>query len=426
MTNYDTNGEKPMNAPNRTFVALPVKRIIEEINQAMQFVAYVAPGITGEVAESLISASKRHVGVEVILDANAEVCRMGYGTFDGLNLLRLNEDKILFRNSTGLRIGLLVCDYKSWIFTPTALILEDERYDNNTPNSIIVSADEAHNILKALAIDPTGNVEISISNAEIGNSNVSNNKLDAVKKDLETNPPQRFDIVRKVRVFNSYLEYVDISLKNCEIQRHTILLPQELFGLTQDDTMKERLRSTVKLIGEKSELSGKILTDRKNEILKKYTRQLGKPFGVVMLRANKDKFEEDIESLRKELSEHQKKIKDKLQEEIDDTRGKLIDMLTQVIMEHPPDDLKCQIPPLQKVTEDQCRRYLKNKLQRIITSPDELIKEMKLEVLFKGITYETLHDEKFIEAVKNAFPIYNWDAPFHEFDAAPAIDNLND
>lgn len=413
-----------MNDPERTFIALPAKRIVEEINQAVGFVAYVAPGISREVAESLISASKRDAGVKVILDANADVCRMGYGTFDGINILHENDIKIW--KQTGLRIGLLVCDSKSWIFTPTALILEDESDDNNAPNSILISADEAHNMLKALAIDPSDNIEHSTSEAEIGKSRVSDSELVTVKNDLEINPPQRFDIVRKVRVFNSYLEYVDISLKNCEIQRHTILLPQELVGLTQDDTMKERLRSTVKLIGEKSELSGKILTDRKNEILKNYTRQLGKPFGSVILRANKDKFCEDIESLRKELSEHQKKIKDKLQEEIDETRGKLIDMLMPVIMEHPPDDLKSQIPHLQKLTVEQCRRYLKNVLQRIIKSPDELIKEMKLEVLFKGITYETLHNEKFIEAFKNAFPIRNGDALFHEFDAAPAIDNLND
>lgn len=228
-----------MNATERTFIALPAKRIVEEINQAVGFVAYVAPGISREVAESLISASKRQVGVEVILDANAEVCRMGYGTFDGLNLL--NEyKKLVIRNSTGLRIGLLVCDSKSWIFTPTALILEDERADNNAPNSILISADEAHNMLKALAIDPSDNIEHSRSEAEIGKSRVSDSELVTVKNDLEINPPQRFDIVRKVRVFNSYLEYVDISLKNCEIQRHTILLPQKLFGLTQDDTMKER------------------------------------------------------------------------------------------------------------------------------------------------------------------------------------------
>ena len=46
---------------------------------------------------------------------------------------------------------------------------------------------------------------------------------------------------------------------------------------------------------------------------------------------------------------------------------------------------------------------------------------MKLETVEKGVTYATLCNPEFQERVRSAFPYENWDKPFREFDAAPAV-----
>lgn len=412
---------------DRTFIALSTHSIITKINQAKKIIAYVAPGIHKEIAEALISASQRNVMVEVVLDASAEVCRLGYGTIDGIELL--NENAVILRNSSGLRIGLLLTDSEAWIFTLTPLVLEEESRDDNSPNAITILIDEAHRILKAIAIDTSDEAEQltdeTIKEAEIGQKLVSNKKIEEIKHDLDQNPAQKFDIVRKVRVFNSYLEYVEMNLKNCQIQRFTITLPAELLGLVKDDKMRDRIHSTVKLIGNESKLSGKHLAEKKNELLNRFTVQLGKPFGTVILRTRKDEFLKEVEELRDEIKKHQNNIKSELQKELDETRNKLIEMLSPIIMEKPTDNIRSQIPT-GKPTLDHVKRYLKAEIENLLPKIENLIKEMKLDVHFKGITYETLNDPNFVEAVKREFKAIDWDKPFHEYDAAPAKENIGD
>lgn len=416
-----------MKDDNRAFIALSTQSIISKIVQAKEIIVYVAPGIHKEIAESLISAIKRNIKVEVVLDASADVCRLGYGTIDGIKLL--NENAIILRNSSGLRIGLLVTDSEAWIFMPTPFVLEEESRDNNSPNAIAISSDETHHILQALAIDPSNEIneltDEAIKEAEIGQNLLTNKKIEEIKSDLDQNPAQKFDIVRKVRVFNSYLEYVEMSLKNCQIQRHTIVLPSELLGLVEDDKMRERVHSTVRLIDGASELSGKHLTDKKNEILKKFTRQLGKPFGSVILRVRKEEFLKEVEKLRGEIQKYQDNIKAKLLKELEGTRDKLIDMLSPIVLEKPTNSLRSQIPA-EKPTIDQVKRYLKAEIGYLLPKIENVIDEMKLDVNFKGITYETLNNPDFADAVREEFKAIDWEKPFHEYDAAPARGEIVD
>lgn len=416
-----------MNNNKRTFIALSTQSIIEKINKTKEIIAYVAPGIHKVIAEALIAAGKRTVMVEVILDASAEVCRLGYGTIDGIKLL--NENSVILRNSAGLRIGLLVSDSEAWIFTPTPLVLEEESIDDNSPNAIAISTEEARRILTAIAVNASDEgtqlTDETIREAEIGQNLVPNKKIEEVKNDLDQNPAQKFDIVRKVRVFNSALEYVEMSLKNCQIQRYTVTLPSELFGLIEEDKMRERVHSTVRLIDGASELSGKHLTEKKNAILKKYTRQLGKPFGSVILRVRKEEFLKEVEKLQDEIIKYQATIREKLQKELEETRDKLIEMLSPIVLEKPTDSLRSQVPAA-RPTLDQVKRYLKSEIEHLLPRLENLIDEMKLEVNFKGITYETLNNSDFADAVRAEFRAIDWEKPFHEYDAAPAKGDIVD
>ena len=64
---------------------------------------------------------------------------------------------------------------------------------------------------------------------------VKTEQVEAIKKDLEGNPPLKFDISRKERVFNAKLEFVEFELEGCLISRRTVTIPPELIGMAKMD-----------------------------------------------------------------------------------------------------------------------------------------------------------------------------------------------
>ena len=57
-------------------------------------------------------------------------------------------------------------------------------------------------------------------------------------------------------------------------------------------------------------------------------------------------------------------------------------------------------------------------LDRVFPSAESLIRDMKLEVRFKDVTFETLNREDFLQSVKEVFPSVDWDKAYEEFRAA--------
>ena len=104
--------------------------LIDAIQAAKQRVVYVAPGIWPEVAQPLAKAWQR-LGAEqvsVILDIDAEVCRFGYGSIDGLNILKKAADHLgqAIGHEPGIRICIVIADEQTFIFSPTPRLIEDE------------------------------------------------------------------------------------------------------------------------------------------------------------------------------------------------------------------------------------------------------------------------------------------------------------
>ena len=89
-----------------------------------------APGVRKKVAEAICGAGERlgdAGNVSVILDVSEEVCRIGFGDIEGLRILQQNR-LICGRLSAqeGVRIGILITDEDTLIYTPTALLQEAE------------------------------------------------------------------------------------------------------------------------------------------------------------------------------------------------------------------------------------------------------------------------------------------------------------
>ena len=69
---------------SRTFTSVDDRVLREVIGQARQRLVFVAPGIRPLVAEALATAMQAvpAAAIHLVLDVDAEVCRLGYGDKD--------------------------------------------------------------------------------------------------------------------------------------------------------------------------------------------------------------------------------------------------------------------------------------------------------------------------------------------------------
>ena len=410
------------------FCSLSPQRIAELVRSAKRAVCYAGPGIQPDLAQAMVEAAGR-LGNEMLtvsLDFDDRVMRMGYGDIGAVKLLL--DTGIAVQSSPGLRTALVVVDNEGYIFTPTALYLEAEPSDGSASNAIRMSGEQVAQALarlspaaKAIAIaqaeTPEAKQRIEALTVDVVSAPITPEKLAEVTTSLKEAPPVRFDLARQVRVFEPYLQYVELSLTGAAIQRHRLAIPPTIQKLGGSEDLEKRLRTTFDLIEKGSKLSSKPLEDALNEIRKNLTPSLGKDHGRVVLKAAKPRLLIRLAEFRKKLEAHQKTVEDELQKHLDASRELIVSYYKARVIEADPDEVHGRSLN-GKITEEGAIRWLNKQLDRVFPTAESLIKEMKLEERYKDVTFETLNREDFLESVKEAFDGVDWDKAYREFKAA--------
>jgi len=253
--------------------------------------------------------------------------------------------------------------------------------------------------------------------AEIGSAPLAHETVEHVEKSLKTAPPIPFDVARQVRVFQPYIQYVDVHLSGCAIQRQRVAIPRSIQRLGASSEIEDRLRTTFDLVERSSSISSQALDTELRSILTDFTRSLGKPWGRVMLRTPRGRFEKRIQEFRDRIEAHKKNVEKELSEHLARSLNNVLDYYLPFVKEHPPDELVGQTL-FTGLSDADIRKWLLDQLERVFPEPDSILSEMKLEVQYRDVTYETVSDERFFDALKKAYPYVDWEKPFHEFSAA--------
>ena len=410
------------------FCSLSSPRIADLIRSARYSVCYAAPGVQTDVAQAMAETSGR-LGSEMLtvcLDFDERVMRMGYGEIGAVQLLR--DAGIDVRSTSGLRTAMVIVDAAGFVFTPTALYLEAEPTGSVVFNAIRMSGEQVAEALarlspaaKAIAVaqakTPEEKMRIEALPLDVGSKQVTDAEFVDVGNNLKKAPPVRFDLARQVRVFEPYLQYVDLKLSGAAIQRHRLAIPASIQKLGGSQQLQKRLRTTFDLIEKGSKLSSKPLEEALKEIRDNFTPSLGKNHGRVVLQAQKPNLVERLSAFGAKLAKHKADVAALLQQHLDESREEIIKYYLPRVLEAPPDALLGQLLS-GKPTNDDAKKWLEGNLKRVFPSAESLIKEMKLEVHFKDVTFETLNREDFLESVKAAFPNPDWDKAYNEFKAA--------
>lgn len=414
------------------FTSMSDEKMASLVSCAKRAVAVACPSVRALTAQALIHAHET-LGVDkvtIVVDCDDEVFRLGYGELSALE--GLQGAGVVIRQSPGLRIGVLVCDDRAWVFSPTALYVQQEVHSDETPNAIELRAADVQRILWRLVpearqepivadLPEALREEASSCDVEVGIEPLEQESLEETRKSLELAPPLPFDISRQVRVFTPYIQYVEIRLLGAAIQRHRVEIPKNIQGLGATAELEGRLRTTFDLIEKNSQVSSKHLEDTLAEIRKNFTRALGKPWGRVVLRAVRPTFDKRIEDFRAKLVEHQENVRKQLKETLDQSRKNVIEYYLPHVKASPPDALIGQlISPTPQ--DDDYRAWLGHELGHVFPDPEDLITDMRIEVTYRDVTYETLTEDGFGDALRKAYPHVDWDKPFDEFNAAKERD----
>ena len=410
------------------FTALSSERIAELIRQASRHVCYAGPGIQDQAAEAIIELKQKSpaVSVTINLDFDEKTLRMGYGTLTAVEKLR--EHGIVPVHFAGFRSSILLVDDRGWVFTPTALYLEPEPHSDETPNALRLSSDQVRELL--IRLSPPAREEailyaatkedaerIAATPLDVSTQPIETTHFNIVKQSIDQAPPVQFDVARQVRVFEPYLQYVELSLTGAAIQRHRVRIPKSIQGLGSSADIEGRLKTTFDLIEKSGAMSSKGLETDLNELRKNFTPSLGKDHGRVVLKNAKPRLMERITELHKKLEAHQARVEAELQQRLEESKTQVIEYYLPLARSKLPDALVGQ-SLLGEPNDESIRAWLKRELDKVFPAATELIGKMKLEERYKDVTFETLNRPDFLEAVKLAFPLVDWEKAYSEFKAA--------
>jgi hypothetical protein len=112
----------------KTFCAVDDATLVRLIKQARKRIVFIAPGLQLTVAE-VLGKRLNDVGgmdITVILDADEDVCRIGFGEIAALQLVHKLADQanLALRSQPGLRVGVLLADEEMLVWSPTPRSVE--------------------------------------------------------------------------------------------------------------------------------------------------------------------------------------------------------------------------------------------------------------------------------------------------------------
>ncbi len=386
-------------------------QVVEFVRSARERLIFVAPAVNQSVAVAICehAASLGEAAASVILDTDPEVYRLGYGEPGALQLLEAaaGSSHLILRRQPGLRLCIVIADHRTLIFAPTPQLIEAGPNTGGGANAIYLGSPPA-----ALERD----LSTDAGRPRIGAEPLTAEDSDRVRRDLDENPPQQFDIARRMRVFNSYYEFADLELTGVQIDRKQVRIPEHLMGVA-DERTRARLRSHFQLVPEDSKLSGAHLRKDRDLIADTFLHSVAEirkprsPGRQAQARGGGCRIAPESERLQGEARRAARDI-DRTQ-----PRG-TAEGIAAGCSRKPPKEWR--FSDGQKPDKETCRRFVERDLGRAFGTANQLISGMEVTLRFKGLTYETLKDEEFLKAVEKAQPPLDVERLHEEYDAAKA------
>lgn len=431
-----------------TFTTVNDDSLRAAVGRCKSRLVYIAPGVSLAVAKAIaeLLQSAQSPSVTVIIDVDPEVCRLGYGTEEGLRALQalVVEQHMAIRYQPGLRVGVLIVDGDLLVYSPTPLLIEAGSVQEDKPNAVVLGREPLEQLLAACAAEGEPNAGLP-SAAEVGQMPVTPADLELSLAELRRVPPKAFDVARVERVFNSKLQYVELEVTGYRLASRKVHIPNDLL-IGEDEALEKRLRNTFTLLEGKEALTVQVtlldqvklepLLDARDmpqtvryseQQLEADRKKLYEDFltnvpgyGWLIRRWDRPAFDQRIAWFIKRVEAFRDGVETKLSEAVLASINDLAVTLLPKLRERFPGRLKKQLltaAPTDAMLLDLLRRELETAFRQ-----GERFFNPDVRVQFKDLTYETIQNDKFRDALDRAFGQTGGQSAtaqmFDEFDAA--------
>jgi len=389
---------------------VPDDLLIAHLKRASESIRFVGPGLSAAVAKVLSERwlELRPHAVEVVIDSDPDVCRLGFGDGEAIELLfntARDLDRVVHRIG-GIRLCVLDIDGERLIYSPTPRLVEQSHSGTSevilSPASTPPDEGSAYGLHDQILAPP-----------ELLNEPLTEPEVLRVTEDLKQSPPLPFDLARQVRVLSTQFQFVEFSLLKAALARKRVQVPPDLLGLAKDPETEELLRASFQLVGKEDEVSGEVLMKRRDEVDRKYLATIA-DYGKVILNGNRAAFDEAVNALKAEVEEFRQTAAQKLKATIDKNCAIVVNRLLGAVRAKVPERWTATLGP--RPTDDQIKRRLEDDLKRAYGTAERYLDNIEVRLVYKNVTVEMLKDAAFRASATKAK--LNLDEIYEEYDAA--------
>jgi hypothetical protein len=400
--------------------------LVERIASARHHLAYAAPAITERIAKALIDAYGREsLSVTVILDADEDAYRIGFGDPAGLALLHefAKSQQMPLRREPGLRIGLLAIDDAVYIWAPTARAVEGERRSGQA-NAIVLGGEIASHMRDAVGAEQSS---VLPSDAQIGRDPIRPEETQRMVEALKENPPAPFDLSRKTRVFATKFQFIEWELQGAEWTERKIKLSSLLLNSDLPEELQDILETQIRPFQASSNLAlevpvlvrGQVAHSKTGEpildpttqaqmqaswkaVRDRYLRQV-KGFGWLIRKSDLAAFHAEVRAYEEVLRAWVAKFREQMRK---DEEGLVKNIVASIHARLQRSERKDKYKAIDLKAE------VENGLKRM------RIIEPRVRIVPKEISWESTRDEEFTRAIREAIPVEELRGWFEIFEAA--------
>lgn len=266
----------------KTFVPVDDAALIGLVRAASKRIVFIAPGLTLTVAQALGERIKDmdKLDITVVLDPDEEVCRIGYGELAALELLQkfARDEGCSLRSQPGLRVGVLLSDENTMIWSPTPRSVEAPPESQAVaptqasggvatqnlaavsaaaqasvqaapvaPNGLMLGPNPSAQLAKAVAAEGT---ETAPQSGEIGRKAITIAEVIQTADALRKNPPIPVDLARVTRVFSTKLQFVEFKVTRAKLSKMRLTVPGELLNADAKGDLEGLIESKLRAFGD--------------------------------------------------------------------------------------------------------------------------------------------------------------------------------
>ena len=241
-----------MGSDEITFTVATDNGVRALIQSAKRRIVVIASALSRVVVNALVARfdDPADLDIRVIINADGEVYRRGFGEREALQVIRdaASQNLLDLRVQPGARNGVNISDEDMTVFTPISKKIEVGSDTDEKPNAIVLQGALSESTARAAGAEHLDDSPAG----EIGNAALASQEVEAMQDDLDRIPPAKSNIAHRMNVFASRVEYIEFETKNCALGRKGVSLPDGLKTTTTkalQTQFSSRLRTPMAVIG---------------------------------------------------------------------------------------------------------------------------------------------------------------------------------